>query len=51
MSDFMVFEHRVVDWGIVAIFVTVYVGMFLGGLPRLKRGSRCIALLGASGRC
>jgi Na+/H+ antiporter NhaD/arsenite permease-like protein len=49
MSDFMVFEHRVVDWGIVAIFVTVYVGMFLGGLPRLKLDRAGVALLGAIG--
>ena len=22
------------DWGIVAVFATVYLGMFLGGLPK-----------------
>lgn len=33
--------------GIVAIFVTVYVGMILGGLPRLKLNRSGIALLGA----
>ena len=32
---------------IVAIFVTVYVGMVLGGLPRLKLNRSGIALLGA----
>jgi len=42
-------EHGAVDWGIVAIFVTVYVGMFLGGLPRLKLDRSGVALLGAIG--
>lgn len=28
--------HGAPDWGVVAIFVTVYLGMILGGLPRLK---------------
>lgn len=32
---------------IIAIFVTVYVGMFLGGLPRLKLDRSGVALLGA----
>ena len=32
---------------IVAIFITVYVGMVLGGLPRLKLNRSGIALLGA----
>ncbi len=32
---------------IVAIFVTVYVGMFLGGLPKLKLDRAGVALLGA----
>ncbi len=49
MSDFVVFEHRVVDWGVVMIFATVYVGMFLGGLPRLKLDRAGVALLGAIG--
>lgn len=40
-------EHAAVDWGIVAIFVTVYVGMVLGGLPRLKLDRSGVALLGA----
>lgn len=34
---------------IVAIFATVYVGMFLGGLPKLKLDRSGIALLGAIG--
>jgi Na+/H+ antiporter NhaD/arsenite permease-like protein len=35
------------DWGIVAVFTTVYLGMFLGGLPRLKLDRSGVALLGA----
>jgi Na+/H+ antiporter NhaD/arsenite permease-like protein len=37
------------DWGIVAIFVMVYLGMVLGGLPRLKLDRSGVALLGAIG--
>jgi hypothetical protein len=44
-----VFNHGATDWGIVAIFVTVYVGMFLGGLPRLRLNRSGVALLGAIG--
>lgn len=35
------------DWGIVAIFAVVYLGMFLGGLPRLRLDRAGVALLGA----
>ena len=38
------------DWrdvGIVAVFAVVYLGMFLGGLPRLKLDRSGVALLGA----
>jgi len=42
-------EHGLIDWGIVAIFVTVYAGMILGGLPRLKLDRSGVALLGAIG--
>ena len=35
------------DWGIVAVFATVYLGMFLGGVPRLKLDRSGVALLGA----
>ncbi|MCX8086547.1 MAG: anion transporter [Rhodocyclaceae bacterium] len=35
------------DWGIAAIFAIVYLGMFLGGLPKLKLDRTGIALLGA----
>jgi Na+/H+ antiporter NhaD/arsenite permease-like protein len=39
--------HDALDWGIVAIFSIVYLGMFLGGLPRLKLDRSGVALLGA----
>ena len=39
--------HDAVDWGIVVVFVMVYLGMFLGGLPRLKLDRSGVALLGA----
>jgi Na+/H+ antiporter NhaD/arsenite permease-like protein len=35
------------DWGVVAVFATVYLGMFLGGLPHLKLDRSGVALLGA----
>lgn len=35
------------DWTVLAVFVTVYLGMFLGGLPRLKLDRSGVALLGA----
>jgi Na+/H+ antiporter NhaD/arsenite permease-like protein len=38
---------RAVDWGVVAVFGIVYLGMFLGGLPRLKLDRSGVALLGA----
>lgn len=42
-------SHSYIDWGIVAVFVTVYLGMILGGLPRLKLDRSGVALLGAIG--
>jgi Na+/H+ antiporter NhaD/arsenite permease-like protein len=39
--------HPTVDWGIVAVFAIVYLGMFLGGLPKLKLDRSGVALLGA----
>lgn len=42
-------EHGLLDWGILAIFVTVYAGMILGGLPRVKLDRSGVALLGAIG--
>jgi Na+/H+ antiporter NhaD/arsenite permease-like protein len=39
--------NGVLDWGVVAVFVVVYIGMFLGGLPRLKLDRAGVALLGA----
>ena len=41
--------HGAMTGGIVAVFATVYVGMFLGGLPRLKLDRAGVALLGAIG--
>lgn len=34
-------------WGVVAVWVWVYVGMFLGGMPRLQLDRAGVALLGA----
>ncbi|MDD2881834.1 MAG: anion transporter [Rhodoferax sp.] len=42
-------SHDLTDWSIVAIFVLVYLGMILGGLPRLKLDRSGVALLGAIG--
>ncbi len=42
-----VLQHSATDWGIVAVFAVVYLGMFLGGLPRLKLDRSGVALLGA----
>ncbi|ACB35609.1 Citrate transporter [Leptothrix cholodnii SP-6] len=39
--------HDALDLGIVAVFAVVYLGMFLGGLPRLKLDRSGVALLGA----
>ena len=39
--------HNAQDWTVVAVFATVYLGMFLGGLPRLKLDRSGVALLGA----
>lgn len=39
--------HPPADWAVVAVFATVYLGMFLGGLPRLKLDRSGVALLGA----
>jgi len=39
--------HNPLDWAVVAVFATVYLGMFLGGLPRLKLDRSGVALLGA----
>jgi Na+/H+ antiporter NhaD/arsenite permease-like protein len=43
----IVLGHAARDWGIVTIFGVVYLGMFLGGLPRLKLDRSGVALLGA----
>ena len=41
--------HAATDLGVVAIFAIAYLGMFLGGLPRLKLDRAGVALLGAIG--
>ena len=41
--------HGTMTGIVVAIFATVYVGMFLSGLPRLKLDRAGVALLGAIG--
>jgi Na+/H+ antiporter NhaD/arsenite permease-like protein len=35
------------SWGVVAVFALVYLGMFLGGLPKLQLNRPGVALLGA----
>jgi Na+/H+ antiporter NhaD/arsenite permease-like protein len=35
------------DWGVVAVFGVVYLGMFLGGLPHFKLDRSGVAVLGA----
>jgi hypothetical protein len=40
--------HDAPNWGIVAVFGVVYVGMFPGRLPRLKLYRSGVALLGAT---
>ena len=35
------------DWAVAVVFATVYLGMFLGGLPRLRLDRSGVALLGA----
>ena len=39
--------HAPADWGVLLVFLLVYLGMFLGGLPRLKLDRSGVALLGA----
>jgi Na+/H+ antiporter NhaD/arsenite permease-like protein len=40
-------DHLASDWAVAAVFAVVYLGMFLGGLPRLKLDRSGVALLGA----
>ncbi|MFN3630640.1 MAG: anion transporter [Casimicrobiaceae bacterium] len=53
MSEFfalpaaLVAQHEPLDWGVIAVFAVVYLGMFLGGLPRLRLDRSGVALLGA----
>jgi Na+/H+ antiporter NhaD/arsenite permease-like protein len=46
-AAFELLGHGGRDWGVVAVFAVVYLGMFLGGLPRLKLDRSGVALLGA----
>ena len=43
----LLLDHSATDWGVVAVFALVYLGMLLGGLPRLKLDRSGVALLGA----
>ena len=47
LPDMAALVPHAVDWGVVAVFGVVYLGMFLGGLPRLKLDRSGVALLGA----
>lgn len=47
LPEWRLLGHDAVDWSVVAIFGVVYLGMFLGGLPRLKLDRAGVALLGA----
>ena len=47
VSSFSVAASDVTEWGVVLVFAVVYLGMFLGGLPRLKLDRSGVALLGA----
>ncbi len=47
LPEVEVLGHGAGDWVVVAVFGVVYVGMFLGGLPRLKLDRSGVALLGA----
>ena len=40
-------HHAFTDWAVVTVFGVVYLGMFLGGLPRLRLDRTGVALLGA----
>ncbi|HMN94126.1 MAG TPA: anion transporter [Hydrogenophaga sp.] len=41
------FGPEAATWGVAGVFLLVYLGMFLGGLPRLKLDRAGVALLGA----
>lgn len=47
IPTFDVLGHGALDLSIVAVFAVVYLGMFLGGLPRLKLDRTGVAVLGA----
>ena len=43
----LVIDSPTLPWVVTGIFAVVYLGMFLGGLPRLKLDRSGVALLGA----
>jgi len=47
LPELQALAPRAVDWGVVVVFGIVYLGMFLGGLPRLKLDRSGVAVLGA----
>lgn len=47
LRQFDVLLNGWTHWGVLGVFVVVYLGMFLGGLPRLKLDRTGVALLGA----
>lgn len=47
MTSFVPAAVPIAHWGVIAVFALVYLGMFLGGLPRLKLDRSGVALLGA----
>jgi len=47
LAEVELLGREALDWGVVAVFAIVYLGMFLGGLPRLKLDRSGVALLGA----
>ena len=47
LLDWVLLGRHAREWGVVLVFGVVYLGMFLGGLPRLKLDRSGVALLGA----
>ena len=46
-AEWSALGHGARDWAVLAVVAVVYMGMFLGGLPRLKLDRSGVALLGA----
>ncbi|MCK6427210.1 MAG: anion transporter [Burkholderiaceae bacterium] len=47
LTPLQVLGHGAQDWAILAVFGTVYLGMFLGGLPHFRLDRTGVAVLGA----